>query len=95
MVKGLLKVDGLLLTVPGGIHRTTGDRSFSYSALKLWNNLPIEIRRIKELSSFKSAIKSLFFNEAYSQSPFVNSYVSLNMLIDFGTSKTHFIVVVR
>ena len=57
--------DGLLLTVPKSVHRITGDRSFSYSAPKLWNNLPIEIRRITELSSFKSAIKGLLFNEAY------------------------------
>ena len=57
----------LLLTVPKTSHRTTGDRSFSYSAPKLWNNLPVEIRRMKELSKFKSAIKGHLFNEAYNQ----------------------------
>ena len=43
----------VLLTVPKIIHRTTGDRSFSYSAPKLWNNLPVQIRRIKELSALR------------------------------------------
>ena len=57
--------DGFLLTVPKSVHRATDDRSFSYSAIKLWNNLPIEIRRIAELSSFKSAISGLLFNKAY------------------------------
>ena len=55
----------LLLAVPKSIHRTTGDRSFSYSAPKLWNNLPVQIRRIKELSSFKSALKGYLFSAAY------------------------------
>ena len=50
--------NGLLLTVAKSIHNTTGDRSLSYSVKNY--------RRIAELSSFKSVIKGLLFNEAYS-----------------------------
>ena len=55
----------VLLTVPKTIQTTTGDRPFSYSAPKLWNNLPVQIRRIKELPSFKSALKGYLFSVAY------------------------------
>ena len=57
--------DDLLLNVPKTIHKTTGDRSFSYSEPKLWNNLPVQMRQIKELSSFKSALKGHLFSLAY------------------------------
>ena len=53
-IRTLRSSDGLILPVPKSVHRPKGDRSFPYSAPKLWKNLPIEIRRIKELSSFKS-----------------------------------------
>ena len=64
LTRKLRSPDGLLLTVSKSVHRTTGDRSFPYSGNKLWNNLPMEIRLITELSNFKSVIKGLLFNEA-------------------------------
>ncbi len=51
-----------LLTVPLTRLRLMGDRAFSSLAPKLWNSLPIEIRRAKTLSTFKSR---LFFRVAF------------------------------
>ena len=62
----LKSFDGLFLTVPKSIHRTTGEKfaeSLNFGRIEL----PIEIRRTKEVSSFKSEFKGLLFNKAYSQ----------------------------
>jgi len=40
-----------------------GDRSFSYTAPKVWNALPHEIRTEKSISIFKKKLKTFYFNE--------------------------------
>ena len=55
-----------LLTVPPTHLKTYGDRSFSYAAPVLWNNLPSDIKCAQSISSFKSKLKTHFFLKAYS-----------------------------
>ena len=45
--------------------RSCGDRAFSVCAPKLWNKLPSSIRNIQNLNSFKTALKSYLFKEAF------------------------------
>ena len=43
-------------------------RSFSYIAPRLYNELPITIKLIDSLNTFKSHLKAFFFSRAYDQS---------------------------
>ena len=45
--------------------KTGGDRAFSHAAPKSWNRLPLSIRSLKTVSSFKSALKTYFFRIEY------------------------------
>ena len=45
---------------------TLGDRSFTCAALKLWNNLPRDIRNASNLDHFKRLLKTHLSREAYS-----------------------------
>ena len=54
-----------LLVVPKTNCKSFGDRSFSYAAPLLWNSLPLTIRYIDDIGSFKTAIKTLLFSQAY------------------------------
>ena len=54
-----------LLKVPTTTLKTFGDRAFSAIAPKLWNELPLDIREIVTLGSFKTAIKTVLFKECY------------------------------
>ena len=42
---------------------TEGGRSFTVSAVQLWNNLPVEIKSKPSLKSFKSALRDYYFKE--------------------------------
>ena len=55
----------LLLTTKKTNTVNYGDRAFSICAPKLWNNLPLHIRRAKSLSSFKSQLKTHLFNNSW------------------------------
>ncbi|CAH3159324.1 unnamed protein product, partial [Porites lobata] len=46
-------------------HPTLGDRAFQSAAPYLWNALPSEIRNMKTLDTFKTAVKTHFFNLAF------------------------------
>ena len=54
-----------LLVIPFHSHATTGDRSFSFAAPSLWNNLPQECRDATTLANFKSLLKTHLFKCAY------------------------------
>ena len=41
-----------------------GDRAFSRSAARLWNNLPLDIRRLPTLGAFKARLKTPLFKIA-------------------------------
>ena len=47
-------------------YTTLGDRTFQAAAPKLWNNLPFNIRSSLFLPSFKKALKTYLFREAFS-----------------------------
>jgi hypothetical protein len=53
------------LTVPKTKLRTYGDRAFSVAAPTLWNVLPNDMKSLDCLSSFKTALKTYLFREAY------------------------------
>lgn len=57
---------GLLLQVPSGKSlKTLGDRAFTYSAPKLWNSLPSNIRSTQSLNEFKKLLKTFLFVNSY------------------------------
>ena len=45
--------------------RTLGDKSFSFSAPQVWNNLPSYIRNETSISVFKKNLKTHFFRKAF------------------------------
>ena len=47
------------------VHRKYGERAFSVAGPRLWNELPPHIKRLKTVSSFKSALKTHFFSKAF------------------------------
>ena len=56
----------LLLDHPKGKMVTTlGARSFSATAPKLWNGLPVELRQTTSLNSFKSRLKTYLFKKYF------------------------------
>ena len=50
-----------LLTVPRCISSFFGQRSFSYSAPRIWNDLPLAVRQSPSLNSFKRNLKTYYF----------------------------------
>ena len=52
----------LLLKVPRFKNKTLGARTFAYAAATLWNSLPLEIRAIDNIDSFKSSLKKCIEN---------------------------------
>ncbi len=44
---------------------TVGGRSFAVSAPRMWNSLPIGLRRCQNLESFKKGLKTYLFIDAY------------------------------
>ena len=45
--------------------RGFADRSFSYTAPRLYNRLPVEIKQTESLSTFKSLLKTFLFSRVY------------------------------
>ena len=43
----------------------SGNRAFSVCAPKLWNNLPVYVRKAESLTEFKKVLKSHLFLKAY------------------------------
>jgi len=54
-----------LLAVPTGVTSYFSSRSFSASAPSTWNSLPVHIRSLENLSTFKRQLKSHFFHSAF------------------------------
>ena len=77
-LKGLLKLreikkrvsrlddDFFLLKVPPKSNFSRTEAAFCYTGPQIWNGLPFSIRSISELQSFKTALKTYFFNLAFS-----------------------------
>ena len=63
--------------------KTYGSRSFSVCAPRLWNSLPLEVRKCHSTDTFKRKLKTHLFNSSYSFS-FICILVLL-LLLFFGT----------
>ena len=62
----VLSNNGLLQDFPRGKMLTSfRDRSFSVAAPKLWNALPISLRKSKTVQQFKSLLKTYLFKLAF------------------------------
>ena len=48
--------------------RSFASRSFSYTAPWLYNKLPVSLKHIDSLDTFKGRLKTFFFSKAYNQS---------------------------
>ena len=56
-----------LLRVPSPRYNQFGRRAFSYQAPILWNDLPLPLRELSELNTFKKKLKTFYFNLAFNQ----------------------------
>ena len=54
-----------LLCLPKVNLKGYGERSFSYAGPKLWNSLPLLIRKSASVSIFKIQVKTFLFKEAF------------------------------
>ncbi len=57
-----------LLSVPKARLISKGDRAFAVRAPKLWNSLPLDLRKATSVSSFKSLLKTHFYRLAFPSS---------------------------
>ena len=57
-------LDKYLLNVPK-VRTGFGERAFSYSGPKIWNDLPYDVRASESLNSFKQKLKTHLFKSAY------------------------------
>ena len=64
--RNLRSSDAFLLETPHSHLVSCGDRSFSVSAPRLWNDLPYYLRSCDSLPRFKKLLKTLFFRECFS-----------------------------
>ncbi len=55
-----------LLVTPYTRFKTRGDRAFQAVAPRLWNALPLPLRTLTSVESFKKQLKTLFFRQAFS-----------------------------
>jgi hypothetical protein len=58
-----------LLVIPSVKLVNYGERSFSYAAPKLWNELPEYIRKSETLPIFKTGLKTHLFKQYYDKGP--------------------------
>ena len=63
--RSLRSSSDVLLRIPRSRLVSCGDRTFSYCAPRLWNNLPCEIRQSESLATFKSSLKTYLYKDAY------------------------------
>ena len=61
--RSLRSQDASLMAVPRYSLESFGKRSFSIAAPSLWNSLPLEIRQLSNLTTFKKQLKTYLFTE--------------------------------
>jgi hypothetical protein len=71
-----------LLTIPSVKLVNYGERSFSYAAPKLWNELPEYIRKSETLPIFKTRLKTHLFKQYYELSYYFNKTISNFIVLD-------------
>ena len=57
--------DSHTLVIPMRQKKSCGQRSFSYQAPTLWNDLPSDLRKISSFPSFKKSLKTHFFRQTF------------------------------
>ena len=62
--------DTRVFTVPSFRTKSCGQRSFSYQAPVIWNQLPVSVCHSASVSSFKSSLKTFFFLKTFSSVSF-------------------------
>lgn len=62
-VRSLRSIVHKQLVIPRAKCKTFGDRSFSVSGPRLWNNIPMDIRSSTTLDIFKSKLKTFLFSK--------------------------------
>ncbi len=55
----------MLLSIPDFNMVHYGRRAFSHAALRLWNNIPVEIRKTATKAEFKNKLKTDLFKSYY------------------------------
>ena len=63
--RSLRSESSLRLVVPSVRTKTYGQRTFSWAAAHLWNNLPVDIRQCKSIECFKKQLKTHFYRKAF------------------------------
>lgn len=63
--RALRSIDQQLLDCPRSRLRTRGDRAFSVAGPKLWNALPLNIKEVSSIESFKSLLKTHLFDKSF------------------------------
>ncbi|XDV53534.1 hypothetical protein PO909_022010, partial [Leuciscus waleckii] len=63
--RSLRSGDQNLILIPHSRLKRRGDRAFSVTGPRLWNDLPVEIRMAPSLTIFKSLLKTHLFSLAY------------------------------
>ena len=63
--RSLRSSEEALLQIPKTRLATKGDQAFAVYAPRLWNALPLEIRKANSLASFKSLLKMYLFRKAF------------------------------
>ena len=58
--------DTRVFRIPSFRTKSCGQRSFSYQAPVIWNQLPVSVRRSTSVSSFKSSLKTFLFLKTFS-----------------------------
>ena len=58
-----LRTSGLNLRVPITRLKTYGDRAFSAVAPRLWNSIPVILRQLDDLETFKADLKTHLFRQ--------------------------------
>ena len=53
------------LTIPSTKRKTFADRSFAISGPTVWNNIPVNIRKIPDFNVFKTSLKTHYFLKAF------------------------------
>ena len=63
--RSLRSTNSSSLVIPPARLKTYGERAFVYSAPKLWNRMPFELKSETDLISFKKQLKTFLFKRAY------------------------------
>ena len=59
-------IDTRVFRIPSFRTKSSGQRSFSYQAPVIWNQLPVSVRHSTSVSSFKSSLKNFLFLKTFS-----------------------------